>query len=90
MPAEREKDSGAALAVMEGCLHAAWEGLAVLVPMHTRKGHEHPGNRKQLLAQQSRHLRARPAQRRARSSRRPRLEQTAGVVKWRSRRTSAA
>jgi AAA domain len=38
MPAEREKDSGAALAVMDACVFAARTGLAVLVPTHTRKG----------------------------------------------------
>jgi AAA domain len=38
MPAEREKDAGAALQVMEACVHAAREGIAVLVPTHTRKG----------------------------------------------------
>lgn len=38
LPPEREKDSGAALQVMEVCVHAASKGLAVLIPTHTRKG----------------------------------------------------
>ena len=38
MPAEREKDSGAALAVMESAVYAAREGVAVFLPTHTRKG----------------------------------------------------
>lgn len=38
LPPEREKDSGAALQVMEACVYAAGCGLAVLVPVHTRKG----------------------------------------------------
>ena len=38
MPADREKDSGAALAVMDACITAARQGLAVLLPSHTRKG----------------------------------------------------
>jgi hypothetical protein len=38
LPAEREKDAGAALAIMESAVYAAREGLAVLLPTHTRKG----------------------------------------------------
>lgn len=38
MPPEREKDSGAALIVMEALLGAASEGLAVFALAHSRKG----------------------------------------------------
>lgn len=38
MPPEKEKDSGAALVVMEALLAAASEGLAVYALAHTRKG----------------------------------------------------
>jgi hypothetical protein len=36
--AEKEKDAGAAQATMDAVLEAAAQGLAVLIPMHTRKG----------------------------------------------------
>jgi hypothetical protein len=38
MQAEREKDAGAALAVMETCAAATREGLTILLLAHTRKG----------------------------------------------------
>ena len=38
LAAEREKDAGAALATMDALVYAASQGLAVVVPMHTRKG----------------------------------------------------